>query len=343
MADTPETLASELRQRADRLTEDARRELAAAEQALKRHAHGDDATRVRMVQARETVAALGERIESMRRRISEERKPIRATLSAAENAALQAQAHCDQLVRQIQDKEREIEQLAGRRARRRVALGELIVTDPEATSRANALRTEVAGLYGALATAKGVVADAYHALSTLRTEAEETPIEADPRVAELYRSLELETAALASIRQPRGAQAAPAPLFTEAEKARMLGVVRGRVALAVPEDVQEDILRDAVERVEAALVHQLPVSSAGLLRRKQGLAGDAKGLASRLGEAVGKSLELPLLDPKQKAALVQSIVELVADGLRDGSTLDAALTRAEHARPPRSASKAKEK
>ena len=126
----------------------------------------------------------------MQAQIEEERKPALEQLALAEQSLLQVKAEVEQLKQQIQEKETEIDQLSQLTVETDAGLGQIEVPDPEASSRAYALRVEVAGLYNSLSSAKATLADATQSVVDLQSQSTAVPIDADPRMAELYTQME---------------------------------------------------------------------------------------------------------------------------------------------------------
>ncbi len=326
MSDEVETSRSELRQRTERIVHQARQQATYAEVAL-RHAKKDDPLQKQIKESREALISVGEQIDALKAKIDAEREPARESLAQAQQAVIEAESEVERLMRQIEKKERETDGLSQMKSRKDTVLGDIVVPDPEAKARASALRAEVAGFYTALGTAKGALADAVQARDELETETVYMPVEADPRMAELYRNLEAETTALSLLQGQvlGGPDTPPSSLFTNEETNKITVLAAETIKTALPDFVEASVFRDVVQKLEAALRKYVPAEVLGLMRDSRGITKDSKGLATRLTSTLDRAVDLPMLDDKQKTAFLRIVVPAVVEAMEDGKTLDAVL------------------
>ena len=323
MSDDVENLRTALRQRADKIEQQARQQISHADVALK-HADKDDPAQARITASRKAVIGIGEQIDALKSKISAEREPVRESLLLAQQAVTETEAEVKRLALQIEDKEREIENLVKTLSRREAGLGEIMIPDSEKQSRAYALRIEVAGLYTALGSAKAAMAEAVQARDELEAETVYTPVEADPRMAELYRNMEAETSALSLMQSQIAGTAVKKDqgLFSEEENTKIIELARQTIKTAFPDLIAESIFRDALAKTQTALGAYLTPEIILSLRQTQGFTADSRGLAARLVSTLDKTLELPLLDEKQKNLFLNIIVSMVVAAMQHGQTLD---------------------
>ena len=325
MSDETDTYRKNLRQKAKKIEHRARQQATYAEVALKR-TDKDDPYQKQIRESREALISVGEQIDTLKAKIMAERRPIRENMAQAQQAVAEAESETERLTHQIGMKEQEIDKLSDIRSRQDAGLGEIVVADPEAKARMSALRVEVAGLYTALGTAKAAQADAIQARDELETEMI-LPVEADPRIAELYRNMEAETTALASLQSQvlgRGA-IAQSEVLTPEEINTIIHLAVEKINTTLPHFLEVPVLRHAVQSIEAALGKYIPEEALDLMRDTRGITAGNRELAGRLTAVLDREVDTPMLDDRQKAALLRIVVPTLVEAMEEGKMMDSVL------------------
>ena len=211
--------------------------------------------------AQQSVQDLVDQIEAMKKRVANERAEAARELEKVRHAVDQAQVNVKTLIGQIQEKERAIEELSQRVLHKNVwPLGDMSVPDPEAITRAGGIRVEIAGLHGALSTAQVVLANTMQSMEALQAYVEHTPIEADPRLAQLYSKLQAEQKGISALvdQASEAAKRSFQGVLSDANKAKIAEIASTRLDTGLPDSVEVALFVDAIEKVEKALADAIP-------------------------------------------------------------------------------------
>lgn len=325
-----EQTAHQIRAKADQVINDAVQQAASAHQALARQGaeqHLLDQIRA----AQESVQSIAEKIAAARHQIEAERQPVEERLSEMQAAVTRAQAEVDNISAQIKAKEQEINRLSKEthQVKNVWPLGNIRIPNPKAVAQAGALRVEVAGLHGAMATAQQVLARAEHETQALHVEALKAPIEADPRVMALFKELEAEKTAIATLSGQLTGEVRTRlqELFTTENRHKLAAMASKKIDTGFPDDVEEDLFFDAIAKIEQAVMEAIPAKALALMQDAgQGISGNTKAFETRLVEKINAQVDIPMLDEKQEGLLFGLLIHLMVQAMMPAKTLDALLS-----------------
>jgi hypothetical protein len=210
-------------------------------------------------------------------------------------------------------------------------LGKIRIPDPTAVARADALRLETAGLYGAMATAQAVLARTTQALETLYVEAANAPIEADPRAMVLYKELEAEKTAVAALTEQATAAARQRlqEFFTIENRRKLAAMASKKMDTGLPDDVEQELFFDAVAKIEQAVLEAVPSRALALMQdAKRGISGDTQTFETRLTQTINAKVDIPMLDERQEEVLFGLLIHVMVAAMKPDKTLDALLSEA---------------
>jgi hypothetical protein len=324
--------ARQIREKADQAVNDAIQEAAGAHQTLTRKGTGGQL--VEEIRAsQESMYAIAEKIAAVKNQIAAERKPIEEKLSEMQTAAARARAEVDNISFQIKAKEKEIDRLSKETHQMKDVwpLGKIRIPDPKAVAQAGALRVEVAGMHGAMATAQEVLARTTQALETLYVEAANAPIEADPRVMVLYKELEAEKNVVAALTK-QALEAARKHLqefFTTENRRKLAAMASKQMDTGLPDDVEKELFFDAIAKIEQAVMEAIPAKALAIMQDAgQGISGDTRTFETRLTKTINAKVDIPMLNETQEEVLFGLLIHVMVEAMKPEKTLDVLLSEA---------------
>lgn len=288
------------------------------------------AIQMQVKEAQQTVQSTIDQIEAVRTQLLGSRKLAQEKLNEVRQTIGQAQAQVDGMMAQINAKESEIHQLSQKIIHQAIwPFGEISIPDPAALAQAGIIQVEVAGLYTALATAKSIVATTQQAEIAISTQISHVPIEANPRLTELYIVLESAKTALSLLKEKAVTTAEntfQSVLSTE-NKRQIVAIASQKIKTELPDEVEADLFFDAIGKVEAILAETVPARVLYLMQwPDQGLTGETTQLIERLTEKVNQSVDILMLDEAQEAVFFGLLINLLTEAMRSGHTLNQVLS-----------------
>lgn len=279
--------------------------------------------------ALERVRTTLSRIEATAAAVGRQRGPALEELASADQQIDQLDEQVDQLHEQLDEKEAEIERLLATESTVEFPpFGSFQVPDVAAFRRAASLLAEVSALYGAIGTAKECLVPLVQSKVALGERFVMTPVEADPRMKELYERLERQTKALA-VRNSKAMRAAVRrykAVFTDADKRKIAKRLGTEIDTGLPDGQQARLFYDAIVKAEKALVGGISQDVLALTRkRKEGYSGNMPSLANDLARRLNAAVEIDGLDKKQQKLFFKRLVALVIEALRKDSDMRSAV------------------
>jgi uncharacterized protein YqgV (UPF0045/DUF77 family) len=315
--------------KANSLLKDALDAAARAEETLK-HVDMDTLAKARINKAAKEVSDIASAIDAMRVIIEKERQPLLDALSQALEQVNEFKVQVDMMHTRIRAKEEEIKRLEQQHKEVLFPLlGKFTIPDPEALPRIAALKMEVAGLYTAMSVSKTALATAEQGVCAIREQLLSSPVEADPRIAGLQRSLDVARNMIDNLLEKHtGAfQQEIVGLFSDDNKKLLLDLMRKNIPAGLPGAISEAIFMDALQKMEKLLVEILPAELIGMMKDETtGVNGKLDHLVNRLTEKINKEIDLPLLDEEQEAWLFHTVIDAITRSMKKGHLIDTVLS-----------------
>ena len=328
MADELNQAAGELAARAQEVLNAAKSQAVESLESLNGVAV-DAALQSRIRACQEAIESAADEIEGLRERIASERASAQEELVRGRQAAQAAEAEVERMKAQIAAREGAAAGLTGRAIVRDFGpLGKVTMPDPNARAEVGAILVEVAGLRAALASAEGTSATTRQAVDAFEAELDMVPIDADPRMIQLYAKLGGQKKTLATLTQQAltTLTSTVERILSEDNQRAIARLAAQKITTPFPNDVEADLFYDAIEKVESALTAAIPKRALEMIRGTAGISGgDADGYVARLTGQLSKSVDIPMLGEEDEATFFELLVRLFVDAMKSGNTIDGLL------------------
>lgn len=302
------------------------KQLAANTAQIATQAGLNTAVQLQIQEAQQKVQTTIDQIEVVKSQLLEGRKLAQEKLDEVRRTISQAQVQVDGTMAQIKAKESNIQQLSQQVVSLAVwPFGEVSTPDPAALAEMSVLQVEVAALYAALATAKNIVATTQQAEISISTQISHVPLEANPRLTELYMGLDAAKTALSVLKEKAATTAETAfqSVLTTENKRKIVAIASQKIHTDLPNEVEADLFLDAIGKVEAILAEAIPARALHLMQWPgQGLTGETSQFIERLTEKVNQSVDILMLDEAQEAVFFSLLINILTDAMQAGHTLD---------------------
>ncbi len=324
--DIPTSLiAEQIRNKAQEIKHAAARQVTISQEFFKRlgaHRQLQDALQQAQVDMEDTI----KQMDSVLAEIREERKPLLTLQSQIKDEIELCQREIDTYTATIAQREQQIKDLQEDETTTDIMpFGTFTIPRPGSLEKAGVLLMEVAGQSKMLADAKENKAQLMQTQIAIDAKLDLEPVEADPRVVDLYNKLITQKEALAMIndRVLGAAKQSLLRIFTKENMAKIARVASTKIETDLPPEIEQSVFMEAMIQIEHRLTEVLPERALSFITdRIQGFQDNEGKYVTNLIERLKQTVKIGALNTQQEEAFFRFLVQLIVEAMQEGSCLE---------------------